>query len=89
MSRLPFDVIIEILRSIFYFYVDIFYTYANEAKVKSGTVLSPDEVEKLLDSDHNLGDWLLYQHFNKSFWERVENETEFHDEVTKANNSLV
>ncbi|XP_067939520.1 galactose-3-O-sulfotransferase 3-like [Watersipora subatra] len=60
---------------------DIFYTYANEAVKKSGTVLTSDEKRKLLDKDHNLGDWLLYQHFNKSFWEKISKQEEFHEEV--------
>ncbi|KAF6036098.1 GAL3ST1 [Bugula neritina] len=60
---------------------DIFYSYANEATKKSGTVLSPDDINKLLNIKHNLGDWMLYQHFNKSFWEKVSTQPEFFDEV--------
>ena len=60
---------------------DIFYTYANEATHRSNTVFTDDEIAKLLDKKHNLGDFMLYDHFNQTFWRKVEQEPEFFDEV--------
>lgn len=60
---------------------DIFYTYANEATRRSGTVFTEDEKATLLDKHHNLGDMMLYEHFNKTFWEKIELQPEFFDEV--------
>ena len=64
-------------------HTDIFYEYANEEKHESGVVLTEKEKKTLIDSKHNLGDWLLYQHFNQSFWQKVNSESEFFEEVRR------
>jgi len=60
---------------------DIFYAYANEATRKSGVVFSAEEQAKLIDRDHNYGDYLLYQHFNKTFWEKMRKHPDLDEEV--------
>ena len=67
-------------------HTDIFYDHANKSKHKSGVVLTEKETTTLIDSKHNLGDWLLYQHFNKSFWQKVNSEPEFFEEVRREKN---
>ena len=60
---------------------DIFYTKANEAVNKSRTVFTSDEEGRLYNAEHNLGDWLLYQHFNRTFWNKIDKQPDFHEEV--------
>ena len=71
-----------------YFFTDIFYTYANEATRKSGTVFTVEETKKLIDYEHNLGDWMLYQHFNKTFWKKVDSQEMFNEEVNSYDNII-
>ena len=61
--------------------LDIFYAYANEGKTKSGIVLNERQKAKFLDINHNKGDWLLYQHFNRTLWQKISEQTDFYEEV--------
>ena len=60
---------------------DIFYATRNKGNYLSPINLSEEEKSKLLDSAHNRGDWLLYQHFNKTLWNKISQSVEFDEEV--------
>ena len=65
-------------------FADIFFGHINSARRKSNTVLSEKEIAKLLDETHNRGDWLLFQHFNTTLWDKIAREDNFYEEVKTA-----
>lgn len=62
-------------------FVDIFFGFVNEAYKRSGVKFDEDEKTKLLSESHNRGDWLLYQHFNRTLWMKIAQQPDFYEEV--------
>jgi len=60
---------------------DIFFGFVNEAYKRSGVKFDEDEKTKLLSESHNRGDWLLYQHFNRTLWMKIAQQPDFYEEL--------
>ena len=64
-------------------YTDIFYKTQNRSKKKKSRVdLSDEATKRLLSSELNLGDLLLYESVNSTWWQQKEvNSEDFWEEV--------
>ena len=65
----------------------MFFIRLNTSKYKhQPSPLTDEQRHKLFGPKRNRGDWLLYQHFNKTFWKKVSKEKLFYKEVKRIIN---